>query len=36
MSDRYRPIALIGMGGIGKTALSLKLAELLQDQYGDF
>ncbi|AFZ28390.1 WD40 repeat-containing protein (plasmid) [Cylindrospermum stagnale PCC 7417] len=33
VSDRCRLITLIGMGGIGKTALSVKLAELLQDEF---
>jgi WD40 repeat protein/DNA-binding Xre family transcriptional regulator/DNA-binding HxlR family transcriptional regulator len=33
VSDNCRLIALIGMGGIGKTALSVKLAQLLQDQF---
>ncbi|MHC0067053.1 WD40 domain-containing protein [Nostoc sp. UIC 10890] len=33
VSDNCRLIALIGMGGIGKTALSVKVAQLLQDQF---
>ena len=33
VSDRCRLIALIGMAGIGKTALSVKLAEILQDEF---
>jgi WD40 repeat protein/DNA-binding Xre family transcriptional regulator len=33
VSDRCRLIALIGMGGIGKTALSVKIAQLLEDQF---
>lgn len=32
-SDRCRLIALLGMGGIGKTALSVKLAYQLQNQF---
>jgi WD40 repeat protein len=31
--ERCRLIALLGMGGIGKTALSVKLAEKLQDRF---
>jgi WD40 repeat protein len=31
--DRCRLIAILGMGGIGKTALSVKLAQQLQDQF---
>lgn len=31
--DRCRLVALLGMGGIGKTALSVKLAEQLQDEF---
>lgn len=31
--DRCRLVALVGMGGIGKTALSVKLAEQVQDQF---
>jgi transcriptional regulator with XRE-family HTH domain len=33
VDDRCRSIALIGMGGIGKTALSVKLAEQVQDEF---
>ncbi|MBG1259620.1 hypothetical protein F8S20_11070 [Nostoc sp. BAE] len=33
VNDNCRLITLIGMGGIGKTALSVKLAQLLQDQF---
>lgn len=35
-SDRCRLIAIWGMGGIGKTALSVKLAEQLQGQFDYF
>lgn len=31
--ERCRTIALLGMGGIGKTALSVKLAEQVQDEF---
>jgi hypothetical protein len=31
--NRCRLIAILGMGGIGKTALSVKLAQQLQDQF---
>jgi len=31
--DRCRLVALLGMGGIGKTALAAKLAEQLQDDF---
>lgn len=31
--DRCRLITLLGMGGIGKTSLSVKLAERLQDRF---
>ncbi len=34
--DRCRLVALLGMGGIGKTALSVKLVERIQDQFDDF
>ena len=33
LSDRCRLVALVGMGGIGKTALSVKLAEQIQDSF---
>ncbi|HEY9623999.1 MAG TPA: NB-ARC domain-containing protein [Crinalium sp.] len=33
MGDRCRLIALLGMGGMGKTSLSVKLARSLQDQF---
>lgn len=33
INDRCRLIALLGMGGIGKTALVAKLAEQIQDQF---
>jgi WD40 repeat protein/DNA-binding Xre family transcriptional regulator len=33
VNDHCRLITLIGMGGIGKTTLSVKLAHLLQDQF---
>lgn len=33
MCDRCRLIAVVGMGGIGKTALSVKLAEHIQDNF---
>ncbi|MEI2579155.1 NACHT and WD40 repeat domain-containing protein [Scytonema sp. PRP1] len=33
INDHCRLITLIGMGGIGKTALSVKLAQLLQDRF---
>ena len=33
IADRCRLIAVLGMGGIGKTALSVKLAEQLQDEF---
>ncbi|MBD1995682.1 AAA family ATPase [Leptolyngbya sp. FACHB-541] len=32
-SDRCRLVALVGMGGIGKTALAAKLAEQLQNKF---
>ena len=33
LQDRCRLIGILGMGGIGKTALSVKLAESLQPQF---
>lgn len=33
VQDGCRLISLLGMGGIGKTALSIKLAEQVQDQF---
>ncbi len=33
INDKCRLIALLGMGGIGKTALSVKLAEQLQGEF---
>lgn len=33
LSDRCRLIGILGIGGIGKTALSVKLAEQVQDQF---
>jgi WD40 repeat protein len=33
LNDRCRMIALLGMGGMGKTALSVKLAEEIQDEF---
>lgn len=32
-TDRCRLVAILGMGGIGKTALSVKLAEQVKDQF---
>ena len=33
VQDRCRLVALLGMGGIGKTTLAVKMAEDLQDQF---
>ncbi len=33
VNDRCRLVALLGMGGIGKTSLSVKLAEQIQDKF---
>jgi WD40 repeat protein len=33
LTERCRLVALVGMGGIGKTALSVKLAEQIQDKF---
>jgi WD40 repeat protein len=33
LQERCRLVALLGMGGIGKTALSVKLTEKLQDKF---
>lgn len=33
LQDGYRLIALLGMGGMGKTALSVKLTEQIQEQF---
>ncbi len=36
LDDRCRLIALLGMGGIGKTSLAVKLAEHTQDEFDYF
>jgi WD40 repeat protein len=36
MRDRCQLVALLGMGGIGKTALSVKLVERVEDQFDAF
>jgi WD40 repeat protein len=36
VDDRCRLVALLGMGGIGKTSLSVKLAERIQDKFDYF
>jgi WD40 repeat protein len=36
IDDRCRLVALLGMGGIGKTALAVKLAERIQDKFDYF
>lgn len=33
LHDRCRLVAIVGMGGIGKTALSIQLAEQVQDEF---
>jgi hypothetical protein len=33
LQDKCRIVALLGMGGIGKTSLSVKLADLIQDNF---
>ncbi len=33
LQERCRLVAVVGMGGIGKTALSIKLAEQVQDKF---
>lgn len=35
LAEKCRLIALVGMGGIGKTALAVKLAIQIQDQFDD-
>jgi WD40 repeat protein/DNA-binding MarR family transcriptional regulator len=34
VQERCRLVSLLGMGGIGKTSLSIKLAQQIQDQFG--
>jgi WD40 repeat protein len=34
LQDQCRLVSLVGMGGIGKTALSVRLAEQVQDHFG--
>jgi WD40 repeat protein len=36
VDERCRLVALLGMGGIGKTSLSVKLAERIQDKFNYF
>lgn len=36
VQDRCHVVTLLGMGGIGKTALAVKLAELIQDEFEYF
>jgi WD40 repeat protein len=36
INDRCRLVALLGMGGIGKTSLSVKLAERIRDKFDHF
>lgn len=33
LQDRYRLVTLLGIGGIGKTSLAVKLAEQVQDEF---
>lgn len=33
LKDRCRLVTILGMGGVGKTSLSIKLAELMQDKF---